>query len=305
MKKIFIGSLFTISVLALLENCSIPSPPAINPQQSSIPSAKSEAETIAVLRTKLLGTWAQCLNQPCVLVGQEQQYVFGPDGQLSTFQSDDPDMVRSNQRYELRKSARSYEIETGFVANNGSLYNSSIAELNFKNDSQMFLTAKDNSGKDHAKEFQKVSNHFLIVSDGKMQALRSSLRTYIWSVNKAQQAHFSERNRFSNDLSSLGLGDQALPSIANGYSFTVGVSNGMVVNTGVSSRTGEYAYLGVVLLVRISGDVTSVAIMCESNEPTTQILNYQPPSPISISDNKPTYNLSDLKCPSGSKPRGA
>jgi hypothetical protein len=111
------------------------------------------------------------------------------------------------------------------------------------------------------------------------KAKQSEARTYVGSLNKGQQAYFIEKYQWGQNVEVLGVG---IKTETENYVFrTQTVPSGKIpanskkdfgiaVQTGIAKKDGLKSYLGIVYLsfIPASSDVTSLAILCESNEPT-------------------------------------
>lgn len=101
------------------------------------------------------------------------------------------------------------------------------------------------------------------------KARQSEAKTYVGSMNRAQQAYYLENGRFTASLPDLGLGIQ--PDTANyGYTITItGTSpNSVANNKGTAKQTALKGYAGGVSLTSVgnnANDVTTSAILCEAN----------------------------------------
>ncbi|MDI9636102.1 type IV pilin-like G/H family protein [Kamptonema cortianum] len=99
------------------------------------------------------------------------------------------------------------------------------------------------------------------------KAKQSEARTYVGSLNRAQQAAIMERGNFTSDVSALGLG---ISTQTENYAY--GIRTG-VDSTTASSRAGSLqiplrSYQGMTWLGQVgtaaTSEVTSLAILCES-----------------------------------------
>ncbi len=108
------------------------------------------------------------------------------------------------------------------------------------------------------------------------KAKQSEAKTYVGSMNKGQQAYFTEKGAFGTDISSLGIGIKT-QTVNYTYSSTTvgaagtgqtGVSFGSLVATG----SGLKSYSGMVSLTQVgsASDVTSIATLCEVITPGAQ-----------------------------------
>lgn len=104
------------------------------------------------------------------------------------------------------------------------------------------------------------------------KAKQSEAKTYVGTLNKGQQAYFTEKNRFGSDIDALGIGvkgstvNYTYASANSPYSSAQVTSNNATSRatpTGVALR----GYSGRVQLniVAVTSDVTSLAGLCEAN----------------------------------------
>jgi len=103
------------------------------------------------------------------------------------------------------------------------------------------------------------------------KAKQSEAKTYVGSMNRAQQAYYLENNGFA-DFDNLGLG---IPATTANYGYTIsavsstfgiGVTNqGAPVVTTANPNPSVKAYVGGVQIISdANGDANSVAILCEA-----------------------------------------
>ena len=98
---------------------------------------------------------------------------------------------------------------------------------------------------------------------------QSEARTYTGTLNKGQQAYYTEKRTFSNSIDDLGVGIRTA-SINYNYHVKIINSGTKAVAVGYSTTTTAGAalknYIGFVSLIPADGkkgEVTSVAILCE------------------------------------------
>ena len=105
------------------------------------------------------------------------------------------------------------------------------------------------------------------------KAKQSEAKTYVGTLNKGQQAYFTEKGQFvvANDIDRLGVGVKASTANYN-YAITGTVntsvpSNNQALSTGTPTNVALRGYAGGVALNIISttSDVNSLAILCEAN----------------------------------------
>ncbi len=128
------------------------------------------------------------------------------------------------------------------------------------------------------------------------RARQSEAKTYVGSLNRAQQAYFLEKSKWGQNIEVLGIGIQ---SETDNYRYNTQTVNsikttnikgypGITVQTGLAKKEGLKSYIGTVYLSTISsGDITSLTILCESNEPTTKEAG------------SPKFDGKEMQCPDG------
>ncbi len=106
------------------------------------------------------------------------------------------------------------------------------------------------------------------------KAKQSEAKTYVGTLNKGQQAYFTEKNRFGSNIDILGIGvksdtaNYTYDTVNASYSPSTASANNATshaVPKGVALR----AYNGMVQLNQVlnTSDITSLAILCEANAP--------------------------------------
>ena len=100
------------------------------------------------------------------------------------------------------------------------------------------------------------------------KARQSEAKTYTGSMNRAQQAFYLEKSKFATNVDELGIG---IKTETENYSYRTVASNRATIQIGGSKRSDLKSYVGAVYLAKISGsnDITSLAILCESDRPGT------------------------------------
>jgi prepilin-type N-terminal cleavage/methylation domain-containing protein len=108
------------------------------------------------------------------------------------------------------------------------------------------------------------------------KAKESESKQYIGSINRTQQAYYLEKNRFSSDISLLGVG---IRTQTTNYKYTISGAS----NTGVTQFSTAIDSTGAVNTVNLrvhtggvkvgltaaagSGEATTLAILCQSARP--------------------------------------
>ncbi|MBP5974676.1 prepilin-type N-terminal cleavage/methylation domain-containing protein [Brasilonema sp. CT11] len=125
------------------------------------------------------------------------------------------------------------------------------------------------------------------------KAKQSEAKTYVGSMNRAQQAYYLENGRFA-DISELGIG---IKSKTENYEYrsTPSTDNQVVVNNGISQKDSLKSYAGVVILSKQNSSTQAdvLAILCESTN-TGKGTAQQPNSTTN-------GNSSEPQCPSNYK----
>lgn len=107
---------------------------------------------------------------------------------------------------------------------------------------------------------------------GVSSARQSEAKTYVGSMNRAQQAFLLEKNYFAGNLETLQIGIQS-ETVNYKYQIIVLDSTKAVQNIGLAKNDGLRSYTGLVYTVKApeSPEPYATAIMCESLQPTRQM----------------------------------
>ncbi|WP_055075785.1 type IV pilin-like G/H family protein [Pseudanabaena sp. 'Roaring Creek'] len=101
---------------------------------------------------------------------------------------------------------------------------------------------------------------------------QSEAKTYVGTLNRAQQAFFLEKNYFTSKIADLDIGIS--PETEN-YKYQIEVLNSTkaVQNIGLAKKDGLKSYTGLVYVVQIpnSPDPSTFVITCSSLKPTRQM----------------------------------
>ena len=128
------------------------------------------------------------------------------------------------------------------------------------------------------------------------RARQSEAKKSVRFLNRGQQAYFLEKNKWAKTIEEAGFGfmtksENYRYNIENVDSIkTVDIKNypGITVQTGTAKKEALKSYLGAAYLSgSSSSDVTTIAIFCESNEPTTKEAGL------------PKFDGQSLQCPDG------
>jgi len=121
---------------------------------------------------------------------------------------------------------------------------------------------------------------------------QSEGKTYIGSMNRAQQAYYLTEQSFSSNIRDLGLG---IKTETESYAYSTQITDNAAFNYGISRRDRVRSYVGGVFVVpatdvdadAASDEITTVAILCEADIPG------------SIKPTAPTYQKGELACGEG------
>ncbi|PZV03645.1 MAG: pesticin [Leptolyngbya sp.] len=124
------------------------------------------------------------------------------------------------------------------------------------------------------------------------KARQSEAKTYVGSVNRAQQAYRLENTEFAPDITTLGIGIVE-DTTYYGYAVTAAGEGGTYTD-GTSKDVGVKSYQGIVQLKQPAGeDATSVAVLCEAEEAGTDPID----APTTNFDSaEPTTTDADPEC---------
>ncbi len=100
------------------------------------------------------------------------------------------------------------------------------------------------------------------------KAKQSEAKTYIGSVNRAQQAYYMENNVFADNpnFGKLGLG---IPQSTPNYTYTLygGAAAGATqaaASPTVGANAAVRAYVGAAKVGQLNGEATTLAVLCEA-----------------------------------------
>ena len=101
------------------------------------------------------------------------------------------------------------------------------------------------------------------------KAKQSEAKTYVGSINKSQQAYYTERSTFITSIDALGVG---IATETLNYQYTVenqDLDKNAVSLGQTNFDTALSSYGGVVFLVTSNSGTTSRTILCETKNPGT------------------------------------
>ena len=102
------------------------------------------------------------------------------------------------------------------------------------------------------------------------KAKQSEAKTYVGTLNKGQQAYYTEKSVFGSTIDILGVGVKS-STVNYNYSSTAitstAVSSNAANSFGTAIPVALRSYVGTVQLnvVSTTSDVTSLAVLCEAN----------------------------------------
>src|SRR4028118_1006170 len=123
------------------------------------------------------------------------------------------------------------------------------------------------------------------------KARESEGKQYISSMNRGQQAVYAENGKFATAIDELGLGLR--PETEN-YSYQIVPQSGSIPSammTAKAKRPELKSYTGAVFAIKVDGEVTTVSVVCGTDQPSTT----PPAMPIA-----PKNAEEEIKCPAGS-----
>lgn len=103
------------------------------------------------------------------------------------------------------------------------------------------------------------------------KAKQSEAKQYVGTVTRTQQSYYMENNRFGGTLQDMS-NPIASETTNYNYNVTLAATNAtQVVNTGTSKTAALRSYAGSVFVVTnaTTSETNTVAVVCESNVPTT------------------------------------
>lgn len=206
----------------------------------------------------------------------------------------------------LGKSAQSQIAGTWKVEANDAPAGTPAITILIDNDGK--ITALNPSNEKEVIELGKitrVSDVAILPEDANVQAnpfanqgnkaRQSEAKTYVGAMNRGQQAHFLERNRWGKTIDEIGIG---IKSESEDYRYTIKIVDsiktvntknyaGIAVNTAIAKKDGLKSYVGVVYLSNsgAAAELSSLGILCESQQPTTK------------ESGLPEFDGKQVKCP--------
>jgi len=125
------------------------------------------------------------------------------------------------------------------------------------------------------------------------KAKQSEAKTYVGSMNRAQQSFYLENNEFAGetaeDFGKLGLG---IATETDNYEYKIkggGDDSTAVTNQAIPGPTALKGYVGGVVIGEVAetSEATTLAVLCE-NSKAKGIDGYEDPTGVTITDDPPT-----------------
>ncbi|WP_413164404.1 type IV pilin-like G/H family protein [Capilliphycus salinus ALCB114379] len=101
------------------------------------------------------------------------------------------------------------------------------------------------------------------------KAKESEAKQYLSAINKGQQAFYTENGKFTEGISSLGVG---IKTATENYTYQCEVGGTAIVNCTATPLQGSAlrGYLGAVYLIQVDdqggGEATSRSVLCQSKD---------------------------------------
>jgi hypothetical protein len=243
--------------------------------------------------------------------------VFTQDGKLfvllpsyltSFLSSGSPSLSRGSvsafeYRYKINSTAQPMQIDMISPAENQTI--ATIFE--FTSDGQLRIEWEGiNPGEPRPTEFtvgaiylQKVANttalprntQIIDLAAQQRQGRESEGQQYISSMNMAQQAFYIENEKFATAIDELGIG---LKPETENYSYQIVPQSGSIPSAMMTAKAKSpelKSYTGGVFAIKVNGEVTTVSVICGTDQPSTT----PPAMPIA-----PKNAEEEIKCPAGS-----
>ncbi|MFB2836428.1 type IV pilin-like G/H family protein [Floridanema evergladense] len=121
------------------------------------------------------------------------------------------------------------------------------------------------------------------LKESKIRSKQISAEVRIDSINRAQQANYTEKNTFANSLEELEV-----TTTGDDYTYNLTADGEKSLITATATIDELKSYTGAVFLVEQNGETTTVRVNCETDAPSK------------IPPEAPQLNGSELTCPTGS-----
>ena len=206
-------------------------------------------------------------------------------------------------RYKINSTAQPMQIDMISPAENETV--ATIFE--FTSDGQLRVEWEGiNPGEPRPTEFtagaiylQKVANttalprntQIIDLAAQQRQGRESEGQQYISSMNRAQQAVYIETEKFATAIDELGIG---LKPETENYTYQIVPQSGSIPSAMMTAKAKSpelKSYTGAVFAIKVNGEVTTVSVVCGTDQPSTT----PPAMPIA-----PKNAEEEIKCPAGS-----
>ncbi|BAZ10362.1 hypothetical protein NIES4071_21770 [Calothrix sp. NIES-4071] len=284
--------LSSVALVLTLCSTSVIAPNFVIPsyaQTTPTPGAATESQ-------KLLGAWE--MNQD----GLSLTFIFAPDNKLFIVSSPVPNAPRSatELKYKVNSAPKPMHLDVFLPRTNKPVL--TIFEYTADGKIRMQLEGT-NPGTPRPPQFKngtifaKISDSIalpegveLISDSGSTTREAPTAQTYVTAINRAQQAYFLEKSKFSTNLKDLELGTS--PDDAE-YSYQIQQPTGSqarVFVTATPKKPDLPNYTGAVFVTKSNGESITVSGICQTNKSTTKQLAM------------PTLSLSTntISCPANS-----
>ena len=127
------------------------------------------------------------------------------------------------------------------------------------------------------------------------KAKQSEAKQYVGSMNRAQQAFFTEKTSFASKIDDLGIG---IKSETENYQYNISklLNNSVVVAVAQPKQSGIKGYVGIVFASNTNmklPEVTTTTLFCEQSQASNSLPN------LSTIVSKNTKGDNSVNCPSG------
>lgn len=230
----------------------------------------------ATLDQKLLGLWE--MNQDNLSL----TFIFAPDGKLFIVSSPVPNTPRTAMelKYKVNSALSPMHLDIFLPRTNKPVL--TIFEYTADGKIRMQLEGT-NPGTPRPSQFKngtiftKVSDSTalpegteLISDNGSTTREAPTAQTYVAAINRAQQAYFLEKSKFSTNLKDLELG---VPSEDAEYRYQIQQPTGSRVRvfvTATPKKSDSPSYVGAVFVTKSNGEAITIAGICQTTKPTKQ-----------------------------------
>lgn len=270
--------------------------PSANPSPGSPAAPAPNAAQNNAVAQKLQGEW-----QPEGGGAQQATLMFTSDGKAYILDGPAASAKQAiPMNYTMNVDAKPMQIDLQMPGENRSI----LTIFEFTQDGKLRWDGGKSPGDPRPTSFSEKSAVFKKLSDQASlpasvkvldptamsqgnQAGQSEGRTYVGSMNRAQQAFYLENNKFATSIDQLGLG---IKPESDSYSLKIENSAAdQVVMTATAKKPELKSYTGVVAVDTVNGQATTISYLCESEQGSA------PPPSISGK-----VKSTGFQCPTGS-----